>query len=100
MNAEPWSWFVPDFVTALTSAPAKSPYRTSYGASRTWYSCTASSGTDFAPVDGVATPVLVVRSDAPLIRKLLKRKPTPPAENPAFGTPILVEICGTRGTKS
>src|SRR2546430_460339 len=53
-NADPWNWLVPDLVTALIRPPTNPPCRTSNGATRTWYSFTASieSGRAFTPPPG------------------------------------------------
>src|SRR5436309_4033416 len=53
-NADPWNWLAPDLVTALIRPPTNPPCRTSNGATRTWYSFTASieSGRAFTPPPG------------------------------------------------
>ncbi len=91
---------MPDWVTVLTTAPANSPYRTSYGATSTWYSFTASSGTDFPEFEAAETLPFTKRSSAPLIRKLLKRRFAPAAETPVRPPPILLDTSGASATKS
>ena len=77
-SAPPWNSLVPLFVTALTSIPAKLPWRTSVGVKLTRNSLTASSEMILPPALPPGTPPVAPRLKrslwlAPSIVIVLKR---------------------------